>query len=686
MRGQGGATWAACLLGALLAAACSTPQKKAAQGAAQEAADLDVRIHGNESISSRSLRRAAGDELIVLGRAKKAYLADDAAYLMEEYYRDEGYHDVRVRYRFDAGPPPKVFFLVNEGPRATLGDIAFEGRGDVPLDELLPFFEGARTTLFLGKRLYSRSNVEDAVDSVRAHYRSNGYLNAEVDPPEISFREKGTLADVRVFIRPGIQYILRKFLFDGFEAAMDEDLMEIVRDQKGTPYYLLWLSRAERAMVSLLRMRGFWRPDVEAKASLDHGTGDVEIHFSARTGPMHKVGRITFSGQEQTREDYLYSLITIEPGERFDAKKLSESTNRLYRTGIFTRVDMDETAGDEPNTVDIHYTLKEGDVRNVDFMAGYGSYELLRGSVRYADRNLWGKGFHLSTRFRASFRSLGVDASLSDPYFLNLPLRGTVDVFTQWRRFPLYTESSFGGSASVLKNWWTHFKTSLGYSYTKSKTHESRSKVVRLGIEERLTLGSLFTRWILDHRDSLVRPTSGSVNEIGLEFSQEELGSDLNFHKITGRSSWLFPLDRDAAWVLAANAQAGVIVRGSDTGRIPYQLRFFNGGEDSVRSFKQDELGPQSQGDPLGGEYFSTGNLELRVPLYERFRGALFADAGNVIQRRSDIGLHKYRYALGLGVRYELPIGPIRLDWGWNPNRRSDEDLWNLHLSVGFAF
>jgi outer membrane translocation and assembly module TamA len=89
----------------------------------------------------------------------------------------------------------------------------------------------------------------------------------------------------------------------------------------------------------------------------------------------------------------------------------------------------------------------------------------------------------------------------------------------------------------------------------------------------------------------------------------------------------------------------------------------------------------------VGGEFFSTGNLELRTPPFWRNLTVCgFMDAGNVIPNRSDSLWEDYRYALGFGLRYALPTGPIRLDWGWNPNRRSDEDLWALHFSVGFPF
>jgi outer membrane protein assembly factor BamA len=202
----------------------------------------------------------------------------------------------------------------------------------------------------------------------------------------------------------------------------------------------------------------------------------------------------------------------------------------------------------------------------------------------------------------------------------------------------------------------------------------------------KVALSKLFTNWFLDFRNNSILPSRGSLQEVRLELANQAMGGELSFHQITARSSWLVPLEDREEWILAFGARGGLIVRQGRTDIIPIQYRLFNGGEDSVRSFRQDELGPKIGGDPVGGEFFSTGNLELRFPLSGPLRGTLFADGGNVRLRRSEAGFHDYRYALGMGLRYHLPIGPIRLDWGWNPNRRSDEDLWALHLSVGFPF
>ena len=139
--------------------------------------------------------------------------------------------------------------------------------------------------------------------------------------------------------------------------------------------------------------------------------------------------------------------------------------------------------------------------------------------------------------------------------------------------------------------------------------------------------------------------------------------------------------------MFALGARGGAIFPLGPTDTIPLQERFFNGGESTVRSVREGELGPKGENNkPIGGEYYGVYNAELRVPLRGPLGMALFADAGNVGLDANDFGLDDMRYALGGGLRFDLPIGPIRLDYGRNPNPHHDEDHWALFFSVGFAF
>jgi outer membrane protein assembly factor BamA len=151
----------------------------------------------------------------------------------------------------------------------------------------------------------------------------------------------------------------------------------------------------------------------------------------------------------------------------------------------------------------------------------------------------------------------------------------------------------------------------------------------------------------------------------------------------------------DRRTMLALGARAGIIhsLEGDTTvSEIPIDERFFNGGSTTVRSFPERELGPENRDHPIGGEFFTIFNVEYTFPVYGELQGAAFFDAGNLLPNSSDpfarvtAGFDDMRYAVGLGLRYKLPIGPVRIDYGYNPDRRAGESIGAFHFSFGFAF
>ncbi|MGD8443006.1 MAG: BamA/TamA family outer membrane protein, partial [Desulfobacterales bacterium] len=184
------------------------------------------------------------------------------------------------------------------------------------------------------------------------------------------------------------------------------------------------------------------------------------------------------------------------------------------------------------------------------------------------------------------------------------------------------------------------------------------------------------------------------------------LGSEITLTRLSGGVRYFVPLTQTT--VLGMRYRTGLVFQGTDE-NLPIAERFFNGGENTVRSFKQSELGPQdSNGDPVGGLAYNVINIELRQRLIGNLTGSLFLDFGNVSPNRSRIEQGKdpydsksdvmsdtfdqyfkdFRTGVGFGLQYQLPVGPARVDFAFNPDRDSDrdEDFFVFHFSVGMAF
>ena len=193
------------------------------------------------------------------------------------------------------------------------------------------------------------------------------------------------------------------------------------------------------------------------------------------------------------------------------------------------------------------------------------------------------------------------------------------------------------------------------------------------------SIGAAFTLDLRKTKNPI--PGTGLVVKGTGEIATSALGSSVSFLRGTIGVSYYIPIKKT---LLAFGARAGII--SPLTGEIPIDERFFNGGADSVRSFDERELGPRDIfNNPLGGETFTIFNVEYTFPIFGDLDGAVFTDAGSVGQRLSD-GIGEMRYGIGSGLRYRLPIGPLRLDYGFNPSPKAGEATGAVHFSFGFAF
>jgi outer membrane protein assembly factor BamA len=201
--------------------------------------------------------------------------------------------------------------------------------------------------------------------------------------------------------------------------------------------------------------------------------------------------------------------------------------------------------------------------------------------------------------------------------------------------------------------------------------------------EPRYSAASIGISQTIDFRNDPVLPTSGFIATTSLDFAPDDV-SEISFVRGVAQAAYYLPVTSQST--LALGARGGIISPlGSEV--LPIDERFFNGGATTVRSYPELKLGPRDQaGYPLGGETFTVFNVEYIFPIWRELKGAVFFDAGNVISKAEDFGLRGMEYALGAGLRYNLPIGPIRLDYGYNPDKQTGEPQGAFHFSIGLAF
>jgi outer membrane protein assembly factor BamA len=266
-----------------------------------------------------------------------------------------------------------------------------------------------------------------------------------------------------------------------------------------------------------------------------------------------------------------------------------------------------------------------------------------------------------------------------DPWLLDSRFALRARLYSQTIAQEGYTSNQTGVRGDLSRKVMPHLELAAFVQAQTVKVTQDQIQPQDLGPLD-YTLVSVGLTQNTDYRDDPINPSRGFVVTSSIDVGQ--IDSELAFWRGTVRVTHYQPIG--SKLLLALGARAGYISPLIDD--LPIDVRFFNGGATTVRSFAERKLGPKdSGGNPLGGEFYTVFNAELTFPLYGALQGAVFTDAGSL--RNEEIpGSGNMRYAIGGGLRYKLPIGPLRLDYGLNPDPQDGEETGAFHFSFGFAF
>jgi outer membrane protein assembly complex protein YaeT len=402
------------------------------------------------------------------------------------------------------------------------------------------------------------------------------------------------------------------------------------------------------------------------------------VRFNVTPGALYRFDGVNVTGLDQLRPSFIQNRFRELHGQVYDPAKLDENFRELLQTGLFQNLRINSVPLPD-NTIRLDLTAEEAKPKEFGASLGFSSYEGLILGVRVANRNLWGTGRPISLEIERSLRSLSAELLYIDPWLFETDNRLRARIYAQSREEEGYIKQETGARADLTRKLTKNIELGTFIQLENVEITEASIEPIYLGLTayQIATLG--FTQ-TYDFRDNELNPSRGWILSTSLD--GDVIAGELAFGRATARMSHYWPIGKKM--MLAAGIRGGLIYPLTS---VPIDERYFNGGGTTVRSFRERDLGPKDkQGYPIGGEAFTVFNLELDFPIRDALHGAVFIDAGNVIAQFRDAGIDDLRYAVGVGLRYKLPIGPVRLDVGINPNPKDKEDWGAVHFSFGFAF
>ena len=691
-------------------------------------------------------------ELVPVERESSAAedLLEDSVVAIRDYLRQQGYWKADVSWRREESSDTlALVFQIKKGMRYFLADaVQLTGNQAVTVDELRTLIALKPGDLFLESGL---SLVTAAITEL---YRQRGFASAtvkyavvETDPR----RPDEGLIRPSINISEGPRTVVGTVRITGNTAIPEAELRPLVKLAEGQPYYQPQVNADRDALIVDYLNNGFASADVAITPAFSPDRTRADLTFVVQEGPQTIVDHILIVGNTHTDPRVILNEMKLKTGAPLGREDRDESQRALSALGLFRRVRITELRHGSGTRQDVLVTVDEAPMTTISYGGGVEADQVLtatgpegearqqlefapRGFFNIGRRNVGGRNRTLDLYTRVSVRPNDVSTDPADPAnttgagFIEYRVVGTfrqprafwssdvvMTAATEQGRRTSFNFSRKGANADVLRRLSPTIRVSTRYSFSTTRTFDER-----LDPEDQATIDRIFPQVRLsaasgaiarDTRDSVLEPNRGTFLSAEATLATRLLGGQVGFIKTYLQGTWFHQLGRRPI-VFATRGAIGLAdgfpreAQPTDANGnpipgppvviedLPESERFFAGGDSTIRGFALDTVGTPAtispNGFPRGGNAVVILNGELRMKVWRDLGAVVFADGGNVFARVTNLDLGQLRGALGFGLRYHSPFGPIRVDLGFKLDRQvlggalEPRAVW--HLSIGQAF
>jgi len=622
---------------------------------------------------------------------------------IKQLYRTKGFyladiaHEVKVDEETNKAT---VYLTITEGQKIRVRSIRFEGNEAFSAGRLRKAMATKQAWWWFTSGYYRPEVLEEDVERVKGLYRSEGYSDVEAYS-EVSFDESRRWLSVLVGVTEGTQYLVGGITFRGMRELGPEQFEKDLELKTGEPFNQEKLYTDVAMIQSAYFARGYMAAEAQPGTVLNRTNNRIDTTFTISEGAVAYVGQILVRGNVKTKDAVIRRELRIAPGEQFDGEKLRRSKERLYNLGFFEEVSMETVPSKSAERRDLVVSVKEAKTGELSFGGGFSSVDNFIGFGEVVQRNFdlfnWpnfvGAGQELRFQLMAGTRRRNLELSFTDPWVFNRPYLFGFDLYntTRTRGEGYSFELKRRGGALRLGRAFGDFdRVDFTYRLESDRVSDladSASQALKDEAGDN-SISSVLFSYTRDTRDNIFNPRKGYFSNTGIRVAGSVLGGDRDFWQWTGTGSLFFePLV--AKQVLELRATVGLSEPFDDSNAVPIFERFFAGGADSIRGYKERRVGPRdsSTRDPIGGESMAVFNAEYTVPVVDFLKSAAFVDVGNVWDDLENFATGGFKSGVGAGVRVKTPFGPVKLDYGWplNPDA-GEKDTGRLHFSASRSF
>lgn len=574
---------------------------------------------------------------------------------------------------------------IEKGVLYRFEDVAIQGQKEVKEKEVRGYFVERGVLLPLKKtRVYTPQKLERGMENLEEVLMRRGYENADVTATNLLRDDATGKVNVTIDVNEGKKSMVRSIRQETF-VSTNTLPVETLTIQTNVPFSKLWEQDYSQALKATNYARGYPDTTVEIKPLKRESTNDileVDLLATIRTGERITLRDAKFEGLKRTKSSVVERQVHLEENGLLNRIEAERGRQRLAKLGIFDSVNMRYDIVDD-HTRDVIYTLTEGKRLNFNLLFGYGSYELARVGFEVEQFNVLGRAHHSRLRAVQSVKATTADYRYTMPQFLGEQVDMFINAFYLHREEKSFTREEFGGGAGART-----FLDAIASDFSARYNYEVLS-ALDTTVQEgptNATVGAIILELKHDQRDSPLYPRRGYKVSTTLEMASEVFAGDVNYLRFESLASYHQPIG-EGQWVHFGISHGAVVTMDGPQSDLPFNKRFFPGGENSIRGFQYGEAAPlDAAGRVLGAETYTVGNFEFEQALTDKISFVTFVDAIGFAKRVGDYPLDEYLLSVGGGFRWKTIVGPIRLEYGHNIISREHDPSGTIHFSIGFPF
>jgi outer membrane protein insertion porin family len=653
-----------------------------------------IEYTGNKKVSKDDIDKKLQDENIGLkiDQPYDPYAAKKISNAIEALMVEKGLRFGTVKVATEALGPTgtKVNFQIDEGPKARIGEIQFEGNkvfSDGKLKgRMKDTKERGMFSWITRKDDFEKEKFDKDMERVQDLYYDNGYINARIDDPQIQLIEgKKNRMRLVIPVDEGDQYRTGDIHFLKNTVLNEKVLLKNMELKKGEVFNRSLLREGLEANQKAYGDQGYIYASLQPVFAPDEKNKIINLNIDVQENGQFFINRIEFTGNNYTRDKVIRRELLVQEGELLRVNKFRESLDRIYRLGFFDDIKPNITPVENvQNKADVTIDVKENKRNEIRLGGGYSEFEGFFGNVTFSTKNLFGTGKIFTINLQGGSRSENYAVEILEPYFLDRRISLGLSVFKYRYDYFNFLRDTTGFSVSFGFPIYEDFKGVVSYGF---QTVDIENPTNNQGQPIDNTIFPGIELFQSDRKESrvtpqLVRstinnpmdPTRGTRLVVGHEIVGGWLGGEVNYYKPS--ITWTqYIRGFQKKHYFAYNVEFGY---GTGFGglELPFYERYFLGGERSIRGYEIRVVGPIETNPTTGGQFIAGGNkffvtnVEYVVPLAGPLKVAGFLDYGNAFLRKG-IDFTDMRGSTGVEIRFLAPFlsAPFRFIWAYNFNR-----------------